>query len=252
MAINEKRILISYFINIIICALGISSIIIESLKTFLFEKNYYGKFYDLFRFFTIDGNIYVIIASIILIRYQLIYLLDNNPNNNLFNNFIYFLGLSSSVSEFIIFIVVNILFTPFYGPKFINSFTGTSLHIIIPLLVIFRFLFLDFRIKEIKFLFKFSGFIPMIIYGIIISILILFKIIKDDKIPYSFLDYYNNNILINFLTILLLPSLGLFFSFLFDYFNKKFETVIFHDIERNINTKNEITISQPINSINAI
>ena len=92
----------------------------------------------------------------------------------------------------------------------------------------------------------------MIIYGIIISILILFKIIKDDKIPYFFLDYYNNNILINFLTILLLPSLGLFFSFLFDYFNKKFETVIFHDIERNINTKNEITISQPINSINAI
>ena len=224
MAINEKRILISYFINIIICVLGISSIIIESLKTFLFEKNYYGKFYDLFRFFTIDGNIYVIIASIILIRYQLIYLLDNNPNNNLFNNFLYFLGLSSSVSEFIIFIVINILFTPFYGPKFINSYTGTSLHIIIPLFVIFRFLFLDFRIKEIKFLFKFS----------------------------SFLDYYNNNILINFLTILLLPSLGLFFSFIFDYFNKKFETVIFHDIERNINTKNEITISQPINSINAI
>ena len=139
MAINEKRILISYFINIIICVLGISSIIIESLKTFLFEKNYYGKFYDLFRFFTIDGNIYVIIASIILIRYQLIYLLDNNPNNNLFNNFLYFLGY---LLQFLNLLFLLLLF--FYLLLFMDQ--NLLIHIVeqVYILLFHYSLFLDF------------------------------------------------------------------------------------------------------------
>jgi len=208
----QNKLKISLIINIIILILGISSIIIEISKTFLYKDNFYGEFYDVFRYFTIDGNLYTIITIIIL--------LINWKNNN--NKFLYFLSLSSVISEFIIFIVVMFIIVPFSGVIYINSYTGMSLHIFIPILIAFRFLYCEFKNNDNSILLKLSGAFPILIYGIIISILISFKIIENNKIPYEFLNYHNNPIWLNILVLILFPIFTIFFSILFNFLNLKF------------------------------
>ena len=243
----EKKVIIGIIINIIILILGLSSIIIEISKTFLYKDNFYGKFYDVFRYFTIDGNLYTIISIIIL--------LINIKKEN--NKLLYYFSLSSVVSEFIIFIVIIFIIVPFTGLTFINSYTGMSLHIFIPLLFVFRFLYCEYKILHNSSLLKLSGSFPVLIYGFIISILISFNIIENQKIPYDFLKYNSNPIWLNILIIILFPTFTIGFSFLFDYLNFKFGNEIkeqnqFEDSFSNKDHNNTFEISDSISHINDV
>ena len=76
----EKKILISFLINIIIIILAFTSLTPEIIKS-LNKNNVYQSFFGFFRFFTNDGNIYSTIVSCILLSYQITVLFFNLNSN---------------------------------------------------------------------------------------------------------------------------------------------------------------------------
>ena len=154
------------------------------------------------------------------------------------SHFLYMISLISICNEIIILIVVIIIFLPFADSIIIKSLLGSykvaNLHLTIPILLNFRFLFLDKRKRQLKIYEKFYGGIPMFIYGIIMFILCLAKVFTsydkdngDGKIPYPFFDLYHQSWYISFFIILLIFIFGFGIGFLFDFLNKKLEKLIF-------------------------
>ena len=131
-----------------------------------------------------------------------------------------------------------IIFLPMSNSEMIEGFIGTyrasSVHITIPLLLTFRFLFLDKRKRQLKIYEKFFGGIPMCIYGIIMYILCIGKVFTsfdkkqgDGKIPYPFFDVYHQSWYFCFFIAIFIFIFGFGISFLFDFINKKCEKLIF-------------------------
>ena len=180
----EKKILISFIINIITIILAFTSLTPEIIKS-LNKNNMYQNFFGFFRFFTNDGNIYSTIVSCILLSYQITVLFFNLNSNILKNNYIYLLCLGSSVSEIIILLVVLFLLLPHFGLLIITPYEMINLHLLIPILITFRFIFLDKKQNNISILKSLYGTIPISIYGFIIFFLVVFKVFtkENNKIP---------------------------------------------------------------------
>ena len=130
------------------------------------------------------------------------------------------------------------IFIPFSKSEMIFALIGTykasSVHITIPLILTFRFLFLDKRNRELKLLEKFIGGIPMSIYGITIYILAGTKVFTsydkkegDGKIPYPFFDVYHQDWYFCFFIAISIIVFGFGIGFLFNFLNKKFEKCLY-------------------------
>ena len=230
MKIVHKRLAISFLINIIIIILGISAFIVE-----IITKN----FFAVFRYFTIDGNLLSIIFSIIILikQYKALEIsTTENPKDLIISHLFYILGLISASTELIIFIVVIIILMPIAGKNclhLIGTFKNSCFHVIIPLLLNFRFIFLDSRERDLLFYEKGFGGIPMVVYGLIMLILILTKVFTgyglegDGRIPYPFLDVYHKSFFLCFFSMIFIFCFGFVIGFLLDYLNKKCERLIY-------------------------
>ena len=236
----KKRLILSFILNIIMIILFISSIIIEIIKIHKDPYTIYQNVWGLFRYFTFDGNLLTFIFNSIICfkQYQALKLSnDEKIKEKIINHFLYIISLISVCNDIIIFVVVVIIFLPFGGEEWRKGLVGTyntsTVHIVIPILLAFRFLFLDNRKRDLKLYEKFYGGIPMLIYGTIMYILCGEKIFTsfddfdgDGKIPYPFFDVYHQKW---YLCFLVAPSIFIFgfrMSFLFDFLNKKFEKLI--------------------------
>ena len=225
-----KRLIISFTINILIILLGISAYI-ELIVTKGFLRT--------FRYFTIDGNLFSIICSILLCinQYRAIKISSTkNPQNLIISHSSYILGLMCASTESIIFIVVILILMPFQGKNWlsqINSYHNSIYHIIIPLLIVFRFIFLDTRERDLSLYEKLFGGIPMLVYGLIMLLLCIFKVFTgcgkegDGRIPYPFLDVYHSNIFFCIFCQIFIVAFGFGIGFLFDFLNKKCENLIY-------------------------
>ena len=150
----RKRLILSLILNIIMIILFISSIINEIVEIYINPDSTYQTVWGLFRFFTIDGNLLSCIFNCIIISKQIKALKSNNEKSikeKTISNFIFLIGLISACNEIIIFIVVVFIFLPMADRKWMLGLIGTyrasSVHITIPILLTFRFLFLDTRGK---------------------------------------------------------------------------------------------------------
>ena len=225
-----KRLVISLIINILIIILGISAYI---------ELVVRKGFFRAFRFFTIDGNLFSVICSILLCinQFRAIKISSTgNPKNLLLSHFLYILGLMSACTESIIFIVVILILMPFAGKNclsLINTYHNSIFHVIIPLMLLFRFLFLDVRERDLSLFQKLFGGIPMLIYGLTMLFLCIFKVFTgygkegDGKIPYPFLDVYHRNIIFCLFSLIFIVAFGFGIGFLYDFLNKKCENLIY-------------------------
>ena len=224
----EKKILISFLINIIIIILAFTSLTPEIIKS-LNKNNVYQSFFGFFRFFTNDGNIYSTIVSCILLSYQITVLFFNLNSNILKNNYIYLLCLGSSVSEIIILLVVLFLLLPHFGLLIITPYEMINLHLLIPILITFRFIFLDKKQNNISILKSLYGTIPISIYGLIIFFLVVFKVFtkENNKIPYPFFEIYTNLWYFSFLSIGGIVSATFGLCVLLNYLNEKLKDKLF-------------------------
>ena len=261
----KKRLILSFIINILMIIFFISTLISTIFYIHNNPDNVYHNFWGLFRFFTIDGNLLSCIFNFIIAFKQFQALRMQNKKEikeKTISHFLYMISLISVCSEIIIFMVVVLIFLPMSDNDMIigliGSFEMSSAHITIPLLLTFRFLFLDKRERQLKIYEKFYGGIPMIIYGIIMFILCGAKVFTsydinegDGNIPYPFFDLYHQSWYFCFLIGLIIFIFGFGISFLFDFFNKKWENLIFpYDSssgEEELNNNKENLVNAPLN-----
>ena len=237
----KKRLILSFIINLLMIIFFISAVICILVDNINNPNSIYQSFWGLFRYFTNDGNLLTFIFNLIIVikQFQVLRMkTEKEIKEKTISHFLYIISLTSAVTEIIIFIVVMIIFLPIANNEIIKALIGTykgsSVHITIPLLITFRFLFLDQRKRQLKIYEKFFGGIPMIIYGIIIYILCGAKIFTsfdkaegDARIPYPFFDIYHQSWYFCFFIGIFIFIFGFGISFLFDLLNKKCEKLIF-------------------------
>ena len=242
----QKRLIISFVINILMVIIFLTSIINEIVDINNNPDSVYQTVWGLFRYFTIDGNFLSFIFNIIITfkQYQALRLKNaSDTKEKTISHFLYMISLISACDETIIFIVVMVIFLPMSNHEWIVGLIGTykssSVHITIPVLLVFRFLFLDKRKRELKIYEKITSGIPMLIYGTTMFILCGTKVFKsfskddgDGKIPYPFFDVYHQEWYFCFFIALFIFILGFGSGILFDFLNKKCHNCILaYDVE---------------------
>ena len=237
----KKRLIFSFVINILMIIFFITCIIKDIININNNPNTIYQNFWGLFRYFTIDGNLISCIFNIIILIKQIQALRlppCGNIRDKIVSHFLYIISLISACNDIIIFIVVVVIFIPFANSTLIKalvgSFGASVLHLVIPVLLVFRFLFLDIRKRNLKIYEKFVGGLPMIVYGITMYILCVAKVFTsfdkkegDARIPYPFFDVYHHPWHFCFLIALAIFLFGFGISVLFDFLNKKCEKLIF-------------------------
>ena len=234
------RLLLTFIFNVIMILLTISSIIVEIIDIQNNPDSVYHNVQGLFRFYTIDGNLLSLICNIIVSIYQ-IKALRISPYGDIksiiANQFLYIICLMSACTELVIFIVVVLIFMPIGDDKsrkgLVGSYNASSFHVTVPILLTFRFIFLDVRKRDLKLIEKFIGGLPTLLYGIILFILCISKVFTsydkidgDGRVPYPFLDVYHQNWLFCLGCGLFIFIFGFGIGFLLDFLNKKCEKLI--------------------------
>ena len=103
--------------------------------------------------------------------------------------------------------------------ELICKYFASCVHLIIPLILTFRFLIFDIRKRNLQLL-------MIILCGT--KVLTSFdKKEGDGRIPYPFFDFYHQSWYFCFFIILSILVFGFGISVLFDYLNKKCEKLIF-------------------------
>ena len=240
MIIEKQRLIITFVLNIIMIILAISTIIIEIVKIHNNPDSIYQNVWGLFRYFTIDGNILSLIFTIIISIKQIkaLRMIEaKNINKIIISQFLYTISLISACTDFIIFVVVVLIFLPMADKDWIRgligSYNASSFHITIPILLNIRFIFFDKRERNFKRHEKLIGGVPMLIYGVFMYSLCIGKVFKsfdkdegDGKIPYPFFDVYHQHWLFCLVIAIFIFVFGFGIGFLLDFLNKKCEKLI--------------------------
>ncbi len=173
---KQLNILISLTISI----LGFCSFFISVVR----DMNW--DFLSDFRFMTINGTVFTSIISLVT---AVISLMEIIKGEDIKLEKFYFLRLTSVVTESIIAFVILMSLFPFVPDKpDILKYDSFNMHVIIPALTIISFLIAEPPSNKIKPVMRFNGSALITIYSVIIISLILWGVIPQSEIPYSFLE----------------------------------------------------------------
>lgn len=184
---TEKRIkLVASIVHLLIFILGMIAIFMQLITKDKSSNLVIVNGYNIFRFFTNDGNIFISIVSLI----SFIYLIYSLISKKEYPKWLYLLNLMSAASGGLIFLTVVFVLVPFYGAMLLKGYIMIMLHAINPILSILLFIFYikGYISKKESIL----GIIPMAIYGIIALALVISKVWVGNLIPYPFLRVYEN------------------------------------------------------------
>ncbi|MDO4882551.1 MAG: hypothetical protein Q3975_04320 [Oscillospiraceae bacterium] len=171
---------LNILISLTISVLGFCSFFISVVR----DMNW--DFLSDFRFMTINGTVFTSIISLIT---AVISLAEIIKGEDIKLEKFYFLRLTSVVTESIIAIVILMSLFPFIPDKpNILKYDSFNMHVIIPILTIISFLIAEPPSDKIKPIMRFNGSALITIYSVIIVSLILWGVIPQSEIPYSFLE----------------------------------------------------------------
>lgn len=171
---------LNILISLTISVLGFCSFFISVVR----DMNW--DFLSDFRFMTINGTVFTSIISLIT---AVISLAEIIKGEDIKLEKFYFLRLTSVVTESIIAIVILMSLFPFIPDKpNILKYDSFNMHVIIPILTIVSFLIAEPPSDKIKPVMRFNGSALITIYSVIIVSLILWGVIPQKDIPYSFLE----------------------------------------------------------------
>ncbi len=171
---------LNILISLTISVLGFCSFFISVVR----DMNW--DFLSDFRFMTINGTVFTSIISLIT---AVISLAEIIKGEDIKLEKFYFLRLTSVVTESIIAIVILMSLFPFVPDKpDILKYDSFNMHVIIPALTIISFLIAEPPSDKIKPVMRFNGSALITIYSVIIVSLILWGVIPQKDIPYSFLE----------------------------------------------------------------
>lgn len=197
-------------ICLIIAVLGTTSVM------FIFDYDNDGLY--TFRWMTVDGTLFTtFIAYICLI----VNIVEIRKYTELTSVAVYYMRLSSAVAEGLILTVVLISQLPFTDDHMhIFRYDMFNMHILIPLLTILSFVMNDSPIGFISYLKRLNGTWFITTYAIVIVSFIVAGKIPDQMIPYEFLDILHMSALEIIVCLLVIYSIGYFFSNLLYRLNK--------------------------------
>ena len=171
---------LNILISLTISVLGFCSFFISVIR----DMNW--DFLSDFRFMTINGTVFTSIISLIT---AVISLAEIIKGEAIKLEKLFFLRLTSVVTESIIAIVILMSLFPFIPDKpNILKYDSFNMHVIIPILTIVSFLIAEPPSEKIKPIMRFNGSALITIYSVIIVSLILWGVIPQSEIPYSFLE----------------------------------------------------------------
>ena len=171
---------LNILISLTISVLGFCSFFISVVR----DMNW--DFLSDFRFMTINGTVFTSIISLIT---AVISLAEIIKGEDIKLEKLFFLRLTSVVTESIIAIVILMSLFPFIPDKpNILKYDSFNMHVIIPILTIISFLIAEPPSDKIKPIMRFNGSALITIYSVIIVSLILWGVIPQSEIPYSFLE----------------------------------------------------------------
>ena len=171
---------LNILISLTISVLGFCSFFISVIR----DMNW--DFLSDFRFMTINGTVFTSIISLIT---AVISLAEIIKGEDIKLEKLFFLRLTSVVTESIIAIVILMSLFPFIPDKpNILKYDSFNMHVIIPILTIISFLIAEPPSDKIKPIMRFNGSALITIYSVIIVSLILWGVIPQSEIPYSFLE----------------------------------------------------------------
>ena len=148
----------------------------------------------------------------------------------------------SAVSEIIILLVVFILLLPYFGVWVIfANYAMFVLHVLIPIIVTFRFIFFDKKESKISNKQTLFGSAPVLIYGIIILILVLSGVFtkENKRIPYPFFNFDSESWLFSTFSVIAIVAVTFGLCILFNYLNEKYGEVLFEEKEDNTDLNNQ-------------
>lgn len=213
----NKRELLNIRLNIVISGLilffGITSITASVLshenENFLLE----------FRYMTLNGTVFTTLTSIIILIISLAQLKRGMIYES---TKLYYLRLSSAVTEGIIATVILMSFFPFV-PDNPNIFTYDSfcMHVIIPLLSVTSFLLNKSPVDYMSPISAMNCAWLITLYAIVVISLIVTGLIPRDKIPYSFMDFNTHPSYYFFCFGIFIYSFAYVLSFVFTQINRR-------------------------------
>lgn len=164
---SKARIKISLVLNIIISILTAIGFFI-AFSGIKFSKGIEPVLEEskmsMFKFFTIDSNLFMGIVALIFALCEIKILKDNRKS---ISSLLYKLKFMATIGVFLTFAVVFIYLGP-VSPGGINSMLMNSnlfFHLFIPVLSIINFMFIE-RCNKINFKDTLLGLVPMALYGI--------------------------------------------------------------------------------------
>ena len=172
---------------------------------------------EMFKFYTVDSNILMAIASLIFVIYEI--RLDKGSIKEIptviYN--IKFLGVAAITLTF----VVTLFFlAPLYGFYAMYNNNNLFFHLIVPVLSIISFIFVEKY--DVKYKYAFIGVIPMALYSIFYTTNILTHLV-DGKPTYQY-DFYGflfGNVWNTFITLPVIFIVTYLISVLLIFLNKK-------------------------------
>ena len=217
---SKKNYIISLIINIIIVLMVvIASIIMFTGYKFmdgeiLLESSKLG----MFKFFTVDSNLFMGIVSILFVIEEIRLLkgeIDSIPTS------IYILKLMATTGVTLTFLVVFIYLTPLTGSLYL-MITNSNLffHLLIPILSIITFILFE-KTNKIEYKYSFYGLIIVIIYALYYSINVLLHM-ENGIISKEYDWYYfvQNGVWITIIIAIMILIISYTISFLLWKLNK--------------------------------
>ena len=181
LTVREKaNIKLNIFISSLVFLFGTSSLIVSAIRQP--EQNFFLEF----RFMTVNGTLFSTLISLLVLSISAVEL---QKGRELWSAKLYYLRLSSAVTETIIAVVILMSFFPFV-PDNPNIFTFESfcMHIVIPPLSIISFVLNKSPVVRMSSIKRFNCAWFITLYAAVVITLIILDLIPPEKIPYSFMD----------------------------------------------------------------
>lgn len=180
---SKKTILISLILNIITSVFEIVALTIMFIG--FGNEQHAASSFHMFQFFTNDSNILLLLASLLLVGFEIKTLI---VKTSVIPNWVHVFKMVASVGTTLTFLTVMFYLLPVVGFQMINTFGMACLHIICPLCAIVSLICFEDG-EKIPFKCVFLGVVPATVYAIIIVPLVANGMIES---PYPFTDILNN------------------------------------------------------------
>ncbi len=223
----DRRYRLKKKVNAVLCLVivfcGVTAVL---YSIFIHQK----QLLDRFRYMTFNATFFTVIISFI---FAVVCLKEASDDTEVTNRIVYFLRLSSAVTELVVLGVVLFGLTPLVPDQpDVTSYTGVMTHLVVPLLTILSFSFNDAPIGKLRPWESFYGTWFVTIYAVVMGFLFGKGILPSELAPYSFLDFEHSSLLFMLACLAGIYAFGYMVALMLSWLNRKLSWIWFYDFRK--------------------